>query len=573
MHHHEDEVHHVGRRRDRRWLILSSVRATTESIDSHSPPSLTLTADALKKLQSTLAVNGNHAPGLARLTGMLQVRKGLDWQAWEQMFDGPLFIGSLVIHDESWKTFLRDQIRIRVTQEVQQALQEELSQPHPDHELEGYRNLILDNLSEAGLTLLGWKVLQEYCRHWGNGHTKPSVDPLLEDRLCQMIHEGLRETELTRPGYEALRQLIQHRDRTEVCRQLLADLHHLDPRQHVIKRSHEDLTATMGSVRHHLTLSNLLHELTGIDIANRVNRYMIQWCGAFFDQAIAGWPMPYRKLGFYRAWKRLAATELPLALGGVEGWQEALNALPDRADNSLLLTLHSLRVPERDHASYLARRLVKLSGWAGLVKWREHHPHDPWQEREHVDLIEYLAVRLFCESLLIRRTCRTGWSLEGTIPKLSQLLREHPYEFYLRQEFFRGNLPDYLRSRCTSLLLTNPQNDRDQWIRLAEMVYPYREATAVGRDPLPTTCRSSWRLFQLFQLLGLSAGDLRAIGETDADRLLSLLDGLPPSAQGPIWQCLRATLSAWSSRALGTQQALPATPGALAAYTVGLLHR
>ena len=532
----EDEVHHVGRRRDRRWLILSLIRTTMASIDSYCPPPLTLTVEALKKLHSMLAINGNHAPGLAKLAAVLQVRKGMDWPTWDGLLERPLFIGSLISHDESWKTFLRDHIRVQVAPEVQQALHEELAQPQTDPELEGYRKLILDNFSEEGLTLLGWKVLQEYCRHWGHGHTKPSVDPLLEERLCHVIREGLRDTELTRPAYEALQQLIQHRDRSQSCRQLLVDLHHLDPRYHLIKRSHEELAATMGAVGHHLTLSDVLHQLTGTDIANRVNRYMIQWCGAFFDQAIAGWPMPSRKLGFYRAWKLHAAKELSLALGGVEGWNEAIAALPDRADDSLLLTLHSLQIPEQDYANYLARRLVKLYGWAGLVKWREQHPHDPWQEREHVDLIEYLAVRLFCESLLIRQTCQTIWRLEGTIPKLSQLLRDHPYEFYLRREFFRGNLPDYLRSRCTSLFLTNPQQDRDQWIRLAEMVYAYREATAVGRDPLQTACRSSWRLFQLFQLLGLSAGELRGIGETGVDRLLSLLDSLPPSAQNPIWQ-------------------------------------
>jgi uncharacterized protein YbcC (UPF0753/DUF2309 family) len=532
----EDEVHHVGRCRDRRWLILSLVRDASESVAPHSPPPLTLTADAQKKLQSMLAANGGHAPGLARLAGLLQLRKGLDWPTWDRLFDRPLFIGSLVNNDESWKTFLRDHIRVRVTPEVQQALQEELSQPQADRELEGYRKLILGNLSEDGLTILGWKVLQEYCRHWQNGHTKPAVDPLLEERLCQVIRTGLRDTELTRPSYEALQQLIEHRKRTSTCRQLLADLHHMDARQHLVKRSHEDLAATMEGVGHHLTLSDLLHELTGIDIADRVNRYMTKWCGAFLDQGIASWSMPGRELGFYRAWKVQATKELSLALGGVDGWREAVAALPDRPEDSLLLTLHALQIPERDQTPYLGRRLVKLSGWAGLVKWREHHPHHPHQKHQHIDLVEFLAVRLFCESLLIRHVCRLVWGEDGNIPKLSQWLREHPYEFYLRREFFRGGLPDYLESRCTLLFSSNPQHDRDRWIRLAEMVYVYREATTVGRDPLQTACHNTWRLFQLSQLLGLSADQLRKISEAGTARLLSMLDRLPSSAHGPIWQ-------------------------------------
>lgn len=535
----EEELGSVGRQRQRRRTILFDFCRPHQS--GHTPyerPLLTLTTDAELRL-FTLRRGEISAPaGLLRLAGELRVRRGFDWGTWKQVCDRPLFSNpSSASQEEPWKTFLREHVRLRVADSVRSALREELSSPRSDRHAEERRIRILRGLTDEGLTLKGWEALQEDVARWEDLPTLQDIDHGLEERLCRTVREGLRETELSRPAYDALQRLIELRDRTFACRRLLADLHQFDPRERLVKHSRADLTAMMESVGQSLTLSELLHDLTGVDIAESVNRYVIKWCGAFLDQGIASWSMPCRTLGFYRAWKRLAVEELPLALGGVDGWREAVLGLPERAEDSLIQTLRSLQIPEEHQTPYLSRRLLKLPGWAALVKWREHHPGHSRQMHEHIDLVDFLAVRLFCEAMLIKRACREIWGLEGTVPKLNELHREHPYEFYLRREFFRGNLPDYLESRCRALLQANPQHDRDRWIRTAEMIWKYRQATALGRDPLSTACHHAWRLFHLSQLLGLSAGDLRQLAPIEGgDRLLTMLDRLPSSAHGPIWQ-------------------------------------
>jgi hypothetical protein len=74
-----------------------------------------------------------------------------------------------------------------------------------------------------------------------------------------------------------------------------------------------------------------------------------------------------------------------------------------------------------------------------------------------------------------------------------------------------------------------------QWERYAEMVHLYREGGGSSPGDLRAVCHSAWRLFHLAQLLGLTAGDLRALSEERAKGLLALLDDLPPEAHEPIW--------------------------------------
>lgn len=61
-----------------------------------------------------------------------------------------------------------------------------------------------------------------------------------------------------------------------------------------------------------------------------------------------------------------------------------------------------------------------------MIKWRE--------QRHHIDLIEYLAVRLLPESMLIEQVRRSMWGLDGTAQRFHHLHREHPYKFLVRRE-------------------------------------------------------------------------------------------------------------------------------------------
>ena len=536
----EEEVHFVARRRKQLRAILLDLCLTSGPMDPNRMPPLTLTEEAEATLRTPLPNGIRYSTGLIRLAAELRLRKGFDWQVWDEVLVQPLLISpspiTSPVNDGPCRAFLRDELRVRLTEDVRQALQEKFSLPRLDPQAEDRRRLILAGLKDEGLTCIAWEALREDVDHWDELHITGSVDPVVEERLCRIVLDGLRETELTRPGYDALRQLIELCDRTSACRQLLTDLHRMDPRQHLVEHAREDLTATMNALGGDLALSDLLRELTEFDIADWVNRYMIKWCGAFLDEGISGIPMPGREQGFYLAWKKLAAGELSMVLGGIDGWNAAVLALPDRADDSLIQTLDSLQIDDHHQSNYLSSRLLQLPGWAGLIKWREHHPQHPHQQRHHSDLIEYLAVRLFCESMLIKQVCHRAWGLDGTAQSLHHLHREHPCEFFVRRECHRGGLPDSLQTRVRNLINAHSQSDQEEWVRMAEMIWVYREATAPGRDPVHTLCRNAWRLFHLAQLLGLSPGEIQALSVSDIDRLIATLEEFPSSAHGPVWQ-------------------------------------
>ncbi|HSL02809.1 MAG TPA: putative inorganic carbon transporter subunit DabA [Nitrospiraceae bacterium] len=536
----EEEVHFVARRRERRRAILLGLCRISGPVDPNQMPPLTLTEEAEAMLQTPLPSGIRYSTGLIRLAAELRFRKGFDWQIWDEVLAQPLFLSASPVtspvNDRPLRVFLRDELRVRLTEDIRQALQEKFSLPRLDPHAEDRRRLVLDGLKEEGLTFIAWEVLQDDIDHWDDLDTTGSVDPVVEERLCRIVLDGLRETELTRPAYDALRQLIELCDRTSACLQLLADLRHMDPRQHLVKHAREDLAATMSALGHDLTLSDFLRELTEFDIVDWVNRYMIKWCGAFLDEGISGIPMPGREQGFYLAWKNLAAGELSMVLGGIDGWNAAVLALPDRADDSLLQTLSSLQIDDHHQSDYVSRWLLQLPGWAGLIKWREHHPQHPQQQRHHIDLIEYLAVRLFCESMLIKQLCHNVWGLDGTVQSLHHFHRKHPCEFFVRREFHRGGLPDSLQTCAHNLISSNLPCDQEEWVRMAEMVWIYRDATAPGRDSVHTLCRNAWRLFHLAQLLGLSAGEMQTLSVSDVDRLIATLEEFPSSAHGPVWQ-------------------------------------
>jgi hypothetical protein len=529
----EQEVRVVTRRCEQRRAILLGLCRTAGPADPNQMPPLTFTGAAQTRLRAHLPRGIGYSTGLMRLAEEVQFRKGFDWVSWDDVLARPLLVGTSPVDDGPWRTFLRNELRVLVTKGVRQALHEKFSLPLLDPQAEARRRLILDGLKDDGLTLMAWEALQDDIEHWDSPDTLGRLDPLVEEQLCRIVLDGLRKKELTRPAYNALRQLIEGRGRSVTCRQLLADLHRVDPRQQLIKHAHDDVTAALRVSGRDRTLIDLLHELTGFDITERVNRYLIKWCGAFLDEGIAGLPMPGREQGFYRAWKALAAGELALVLGDIDGWTAAVRALPDRADDCLTQTLDALQIDDALQSDYLSQRLLRLPGWAALIKWRERHPLHPHQQRHHIDLVEFLAVRLFCESLLIKQICRRLWDVEGTMRSLHLRHHDHPCEFFVRRELSRGGLSDFLNTRIRELLRVNPRSDRDEWVQMAEMIWVYREATAPGRDPVHTLCRNAWRLFHLAQLLGLPPAEIQALDVSETDRLMATLDTFPSASHGP----------------------------------------
>jgi uncharacterized protein YbcC (UPF0753/DUF2309 family) len=150
-------------------------------------------------------------------------------------------------------------------------------------------------------------------------------------------------------------------------------------------------------------LEKPLSEMIAPWVADEVDAQTSKWCGAFLDTGQAGWQMPGREAGFYAAWRDLARRDRKLPPAA----REALAALPERADDAVLIALETLGVSESLRRPYLRAHLTCMPGWAAHVRWQGEHGGG-------VNLTEYLAMRLSLEAALLEETASAASSTTGT---------------------------------------------------------------------------------------------------------------------------------------------------------------
>ncbi len=243
------------------------------------------------------------------------------------------------------------------------------------------------------------------------------------------------------------------------------------------------------------TLSDWLDTLTHGTLVDSINDQMIKWIAAFVDEGMAGWSMPSREKGFYKAWRTLAQDDHASTLLGIRRVREKVSQLPEEPEDALLTHLQTLAIPVERWREYLSRHLAQLPGWAGFVRWRGNNPGYPAQQHYPLDAVQYLAVRLFYESELANVLCQREWGIEGTLPALRDYWSEH--------------LEHYQAMISPPSHLTDPNTEG--------------------------VCHKAWRLLHLAQFLELTSLDLAELTEVDMATLLDWVDQFPTDVHGPVW--------------------------------------
>ncbi|MRG86846.1 DUF2309 domain-containing protein [Salinibacillus xinjiangensis] len=131
----------------------------------------------------------------------------------------------------------------------------------------------------------------------------------------------------------------------------------------------------------------------GKRLVDLLDYHMIMWCKLYLDDSQAGWKMPNREEGFYRAWQRLIQYDPALS----KKQRKHLIGFPKEAKLALKKAIFALEIPESQIQGYLEGHLLSLPGWAGMMLWRSRQSS---QEQEL--LTEYLAVRVSMEYALIK---------------------------------------------------------------------------------------------------------------------------------------------------------------------------
>lgn len=319
--------------------------------------------------------------------------------------------------------------------------------------------------------------------------------------------------------------------------ELSAKLRERDPRRRMLAFAERMLADEMARFGRDKSHSDFLLELTGEDLGDTVNRYMIKHCAAFLDEGLAAWRMPGRGLGFYDAWKGLASSDYGFALYHLPAWRDALRHLPALAHDAVIRHLHDLGVKQEHWGEYLGRLLAQLPGWAGMITWRVSRPAYPQQQVQPIDLIQFLAVRLFYETLLIQKVCKATWQLDPNVETLYEYFHTHLAEYFVRRALHRGDLPESLAQQARALAVKSPSSDEGEhhWTVLADMIWVHRQSGTLERESVHAVQGGAWRVFHLAQFLGLAADEIRSLSPQERDRVIGALDAFPATAHGPVW--------------------------------------
>lgn len=222
----------------------------------------------------------------------------------------------------------------------------------------------------------------------------------------------------------------------------------------------------------------------GSQIMDQINGETIKWCEAFLDEGHASWPMPGRENGFYGAWKFLAEQEWSPC--GITDNRQKIGGLPPSPEDALIEHLTALGIPSEVWQDYLSLHLATLPGWAGFIKWRADQTDYEWQHVYPVDLVQYLAVRVWYERELVQKVCRETLGIDGNFSAISA---------------------DRQRRRS-------------------------RKGRSSGHAPRRT---AAWRLLALADALEIVPAILMETAPEELRVLLEWLDAFPESEHGPVW--------------------------------------
>ena len=309
-------------------------------------------------------------------------------------------------------------------------------------------------------------------------------------------------------------------------------------RRRMMKTAGQRLKGLLERVGGDLTLRGLLQALTGRDLLEELQPYLIRQLGSFLDQGMAAWHHNTRAAGFYSTWRGNGDDNPTWVLEEFSDWHHHLDELPDDPLEAIVEELERLDLPRERWANYLERLALELPGWSGMFLWRHLHPsYQGWMQR--IDMLDYLAVRLVLERLFALRICAAEWGIEPSMDLLRWHFRRSPSEFLVRHALFSERLPEYLATRAQRLMERarsedRPEENDSRWQRLARMIWAWQQSIAVDRSG-HSVFRSAWPLFRLSQHLGLPGRELRSLERPQIDAVFDCLHRLDDDTAGFIW--------------------------------------
>jgi uncharacterized protein YbcC (UPF0753/DUF2309 family) len=313
------------------------------------------------------------------------------------------------------------------------------------------------------------------------------------------------------------------------------------------------------------TLAAWCDRTLGTRIVDQMNREMIKWCVAFCDEGEAAWSMPHREETFFRAWKHAAQYDWTLSLLGITQRAEKIRSLSDRPEDALLQSLHMMQVPTALWQEYLSLHLAALPGWSGYIKWRADQTSDPWQEAYRIDLVKYLAVRLFYERELVALACRSALGCPGDFQAIQAYSRRHPYALWFRRVLQAGLAPMQAVAEARRLRRRWKPAQPEEWEHTGQRWYTEQQNSRRARSHQASTRV----LARLADALGIASEQITGAAPDVREKLTSWLRGFPALERSRRWleaaertaeRTVLARLTPAESQDVSTELSAPARP-------------
>ena len=222
------------------------------------------------------------------------------------------------------------------------------------------------------------------------------------------------------------------------------------------------------------------------DPSDLVHAELIPLCAAFLDRGQTQWSMPDRAEGFLVAWRRVLGAGHAIRPAWERGLARRIRKselLHIDAEHVVLGLLDEIGIADDELMDFIEHVLLQLPGWAGMFRRLQGAPEPLADEQPKVSLIDFLAVRLSLDVFAYRDVAsRLG---------------------------FRGPLHE-LRAFLSGLP-------------------PIATAPPTGEH------ETAWPVFQLAQLAGLSAAELRRAGPAGAQAMVALDAALDEQSRLLVW--------------------------------------
>lgn len=118
---------------------------------------------------------------------------------------------------------------------------------------------------------------------------------------------------------------------------------------------------------------------------HELDRLTVKWLSLFLDEGMAPWPMPFKEMGFYTAWRKLIVHD-----GDIK--KRLSGPIPKTPEEALSVVLENFS--EKEQIQIFERHLAALPGWTGFIKYRVENG-SVWNHEYPVSLLDFLAVRLW----------------------------------------------------------------------------------------------------------------------------------------------------------------------------------